>query len=248
MSPEAESAELVRLQKALAHAGVASRRQAEELILQGHVKVNGEVVQQLGTKVNPSTDVIELDGVVVQAEEQYEYYLLNKPPGYVTTVRDPQHRPTVVQLLRGVKTRVYPVGRLDLDSEGLLLMTNDGTLAHRLTHPRFGIEKEYSVELAAPIAPARLDRIRQGVDSLGEHLKPRTVETADGPGESSHLTVVLAEGKKREVRRMFEAVGSNVTRLVRTRFGPLSLDDLRPGKVRELKKEEIEQLRAATSG
>jgi len=139
-----------RLQKILAHAGVASRRAAERLISQGRVKVNGQVVTQLGATAALESDAIEVDGARIVSTEAFEYYLLNKPPGVVTTVRDPQRRPTVLSLLRDVRARVYPVGRLDAASEGLLLLTNDGELAHRLTHPRFGVEKEYAVDLAAP--------------------------------------------------------------------------------------------------
>jgi 23S rRNA pseudouridine2605 synthase len=234
-----------RLQKILAHAGVASRREAERLISQGRVRVNGQVVTQLGTSASPQDDKIEVDGAAIKPPETLEYHLLNKPPGVVTTVRDPQHRPTVVSLLHGVRARVYPVGRLDADSEGLLLLTNDGELAHRLTHPRFGVEKEYAVELAAPASRQQLDRIRQGIESQGERLRPQRLELE--AGERSQVSVVLAEGKKREVRRMFEAVGQRVVRLQRVRFGPLGLGDLEPGQHRPLTKEEIEQLRAATS-
>jgi len=234
-----------RLQKVLAHAGVASRRQAEQLISQGRVKLNGQVVTQLGTTVSLGEDAIEVDGRPLTAPEAFEYYLLNKPRGVVTTVRDPQRRPTVLSLLKGVKARVYPVGRLDADSEGLLLLTNDGELAHRLTHPRFGVEKEYAVELAEPASKQEVDRIRQGVESQGERLKPRQVRLQGAGG--LRLAVVLAEGKKREVRRMFEAVGRPVARLRRGRFGPLRTGNLPPGQYRALTNEEIEQLRAATS-
>ncbi len=233
-----------RLQKVLAHAGVASPRQAEQLILDGRVMVNGEVVRQLGTTVG-ETDEIEVDGRSVGQQEAFEYYLLHKPPGVVTTVRDPQRRPTVIGLMRGVKARVYPVGRLDADSEGLLLLTNDGELAHRLTHPRYGVEKEYVVELDRPAGDGELARIRQGVESQGERLQARRVRRQGAEG--AHVSVVLAEGKKREVRRMFEAVGSRVVRLQRVRFGPLRLGDLPPGRYRPLTKEEIERLRAAIS-
>ena len=233
-----------RLQKIMAHAGVASRREAERLISQGRVTVNGQVVTELGVSASPD-DEIEVDGRRLLGPETFEYYVLNKPPGVVTTVRDPQRRPTVLGLLRNVRARVYPVGRLDADSEGLLLLTNDGDLAHRLTHPRFGVEKEYAVELAAPVGTQQLDRIRRGIESQGERLRPRRLEPEAG---GTCVSVVLAEGKKREVRRMFEAVGQQVVRLRRRRFGPLRLGDLPLGHHRPLTKEEIEQLRAATSG
>jgi 23S rRNA pseudouridine2605 synthase len=238
------TAERDRLQKVLAHAGVSSRRQAEQLISSGRVKVNGEVVTQLGTTVSAG-DRVAVDGKLISRAEAFEYYLLHKPPGVVTTVRDPQRRPTVLQLLRGVTARVYPVGRLDADSEGLLLLTNDGELAHRLTHPRYGVDKEYLVELDRPASNQELARIRQGIESQGERLNARRVRRQGVDG--AHVSVVLAEGKKREVRRMFEAVGSRVLRLQRTRFGPVRLGDLPPGRYRALTKEEIERLRAATS-
>lgn len=232
----------MRLQKLLAQAGVASRREAERLISQGRVKVNGQVVTQLGSLANDSDDV-EVNGQRITGREAYEYYALNKPPGVVSTVRDPQGRATVRRLLREVKARVYPVGRLDADSEGLLLLTNDGDLAHRLTHPRYGVEKEYSVELERPVSKQELDRIRQGIESGGETLRVRKIQ-ARGTGAS----IVLTEGKKREVRRMFEAVGQRVNRLTRVRFGPLELDQLPPGEYRPLTRSEIEALKAATSG
>jgi len=234
-----------RLQKILAHAGVASRREAERLISSGRVRVNGQVVTELGSSASLGEDVIAVDGRPLAGPEAFEYFVLNKPPGVVTTVHDPQRRRTVMSLLRGVRSRVYPVGRLDADSEGLLLLTNDGELAHRLTHARFGIEKEYVVELAEPASKQELDRIRRGIESQGERLRPRQVRREDAAG--SCVAVVLAEGRKREVRRMFEAVGRQVVRLERRRFGPLRLDDLPPGHFRPLTKDEIEQLRAATS-
>ena len=232
-----------RLHKLLAQAGIASRRESEKLILAGRIRVNGCVVVQLGTMADVQEDVVEVDGIRLRGLEAAEYYLLHKPRGVVTTVRDPQRRPTVMRLLRGVTARVYPVGRLDADSEGLLLLTNDGDLAHRLTHPRFGIEKEYEVELDRPMSGAELDRLRRGVESLGDRLKPRAVNYHHG---GSGASVVLTEGKKREVRRMFEVIGLRVTRLSRVRFGPILLGDLPLGQFRPLTKEEIEQLTAAT--
>jgi 23S rRNA pseudouridine2605 synthase len=232
----------VRLQKLLAQAGVASRREAERLISQGRVSVNGAVVTQLGSQAAEDA-VIEVDGRRIIGREAYEYYVLNKPVGVLSTVRDPQGRPTVRRLLPEVKTRVYPVGRLDADSEGLLLLTNDGELAHRLTHPRYGVEKEYVVGLSQPPSKQELDRIRQGIQADGQTLRAREIRrTVDG------ICVVLAEGKKREVRRMFEAVGLRVVRLRRVRLGPLRLGQLAPGTYRPLTRSEIQALTAATSG
>jgi 23S rRNA pseudouridine2605 synthase len=234
-----------RLQNVLAQAGVASRREAERLILAGRVKVNGRAVRELGTKASVETDHIEVDGIRLRAAEAFEYYALNKPPGVVTTVHDPQRRPTVMHLLAGVEARVYPVGRLDADSEGLLLLTNDGELAHRLTHPRFGVEKEYDVELDQPAGQAELDRIWRGIESQGQRLAARSARIQPDSG-GRRAVVVLGEGRKREVRRLFEAVDRRVVRLLRVRFGPIRLGNLAPGRFRPLTKDEIEQLRAVT--
>jgi 23S rRNA pseudouridine2605 synthase len=229
----------------LAQAGVASRREAERLILQGRVWVNGQAAQ-LGESADLDSDTVALDGLPLVETETVEYYVLNKPAGVVTTVRDPQGRRTVREVLAPVKTRVFPVGRLDAESEGLLLLTNDGDLAYRLTHPRFGIEKEYVALLSRPVAEPELDRIRRGIKSDGQHLVPRRAALEDGSG--TKVVVVLAEGRKREVRRMFEAIGHRVTALERVRFGPLCLGDLPRGQFRALTKDEIEQLKAAASG
>lgn len=235
-----------RLQKLLAQAGVASRRAAEQLIAEGRVTVNGAVVDQPGSTASLERDVIALDGRPLVEREALVYFMLHKPPGVITTVRDPRRRRTARSLLRGVSARVYPVGRLDEDSEGLLLLTNDGELTHRLTHPRFGVEKEYLVELDAGLSTAELDRIREGVESRGDLLRPRQVRQS---GEDQRaFSVILTEGKKREVRRMFETAGRRVQRLRRIRFGPLTLGDLEPGAYRPLTKDEIERLRAVTSG
>ena len=237
----------VRLQKLLADAGVASRRHAEELITQGRVTVNGMVVDRLGARADASRDVVLVDGQPIR-RHKLAWYMLNKPVGVVTTAYDPQHRPTVLKLLKDVAERVYPVGRLDRDSEGLLLLTNDGELAHRLAHPRYGVEKEYLAETARPVRQADLDKLRGGIVSLGETLRPRRLESPPPGAQATGLTVVLVEGKKREVRRMFEAVGAHVVRLMRVRYGPLALGDLPGGQYRPLTEMEIDQLRAATSG
>ncbi|MBV8083711.1 MAG: rRNA pseudouridine synthase [Chloroflexi bacterium] len=235
-----------RLQKVLAQAGVASRREAERWIVAGRVRVNGEVVRELGAKASPDEDTIEVDGLHLTGPETFEYYALHKPVGVVTTVKDPQRRPTVMHLLASVAARVYPVGRLDADSEGLLLLTNDGELAHRLTHPRFGVEKEYEAELDRPVDQAALDTICRGIESQGQQLAARSARIQPDSG-GRVVMVVLAEGRKREVRRMFEALDRRVLRLLRVRFGAIALADLAPGRFRTLTKDEIEQLRAATS-
>jgi 23S rRNA pseudouridine2605 synthase len=211
-----------RLQKILAQAGLGSRRAAEALIAAGRVRVNGHVAT-LGTRADPETDTIEVDGAVVGVRQGLAHYLLNKPPGVVTTASDPQGRPTVVDLVPA-EPRVYPVGRLDADSEGLLLLTNDGDLAHRLTHPRFGVEKEYLAEVEGTPSRGALRLLRQGVDLDDGRTAPAKVSLV---GERT-LRIAIHEGRNRQVRRMAEAVGHPVRRLVRVRIGPLSDRRLAP--------------------
>ncbi len=219
----------VRLQKVLARAGLGSRRVCEELIADGLVTIDGEVAL-LGDRVDPETDRVEVDGVPIGIRPGTVTYLLNKPAGVVTTADDPQGRPIVVDLVPA-EPRVFPVGRLDLDTEGLLLLTNDGDLAHRLTHPSFGVEKEYLAEVGGgPPRRAALRRLREGVELEDGLTAPATVGTV-GP---SLLRIVIHEGRNRQVRRMCEAVGHPVRRLVRTRIGSLVDRTLAPGQWREL--------------
>ena len=237
-----------RLQKVLAHAGVASRRAAEALIKAGRVKVNGKVVQQLGTKVFPH-DQILLDDKPINRDQKSCYVLLNKPPGVITSARDPQGRTTVLDLVDIPGVRLYPVGRLDYDTSGLLLLTNDGELAYRLMHPRFEIEKTYLVGIRNAPNPDSLQRLAQGVeleDGLTAPAKVRYCGMKQMGKQSLHVVeITIHEGRNRQVRRMFDAVGYPVVALKRIRLGPLVLDKtLREGNYRHLTQEEIKALKA----
>ncbi len=229
------------MQKTLARCGFGSRRTCELLISAGRVKVIGEIAT-LGRKVEPDSDLVEVDGVALAVRPGLVCYLLNKPAGVVTTAADPQGRPKVVDLVP-TEPRVFPVGRLDAATEGLLLLTNDGELAQRLAHPSFGVEKEYLAEVAGVPAPGALRRLRQGVDLEDGPSAPAKVG-AVAPGV---LRIVVHEGRNRLVRRMCEAVGHPVRRLVRTRIGPISDPGLGPGSWRPLTVSEIRALEAATA-
>lgn len=240
-SPRAKTApEPERLQKALARAGLGSRRACEDLIREGRVTVNGKVAT-LGNRVDPSTDRVEVDGAQVPLDPGLRYYALNKPRGVVTTALDPQRRRDVSSYYPA-GPRVFPVGRLDRDSEGLLLLTNDGELANRLTHPRFGAEKEYLAEVEGTASDRAVARLVRGVeldDGLAKAHAARRVGAARG---RQAVRIVMAEGRKREVRRMLAAVGLTVRRLVRVRVGPVGLGRLRPGEVRPLTGNEVRAL------
>ncbi len=230
-----------RLQKVLARAGIASRRRAEELIDEGRVRVNGAVAT-LGDKVDVDIDAVEVDGARIGVAPGLVHYLLNKPAGVVTTASDPHGRPTVVALVPA-EPRVFPVGRLDQDTEGLLLLTNDGELAHRLTHPSYGVDKEYLAAVRGTPSPAALRQLREGVD-LDDG---RTAPARASVGSDGLLRIVIHEGRNRQVRRMCEAVGHPVERLVRTRIGPLTDRRLRPGQWRELTVDEVRSLERAVA-
>lgn len=228
-----------RLQKALARAGLGSRRTCEEFIADERVTVNG-VVATLGDRVDPDQDEVTVDGVVVGVRPGLVHYVLNKPAGVVTTADDPQGRPTVIELVPS-EPRVHPVGRLDLDTEGLLLLTNEGELTHRLTHPSFGVDKEYLAEVEGIPSRGALRRLREGVDLDDGRTAPARVSLL-----GDHLLrLTIHEGRNRQVRRMCEAVGHPVTRLVRTRIGPLTDRTLGPGEWRELTGAEVQELRLA---
>jgi 23S rRNA pseudouridine2605 synthase len=228
-----------RLQKVLARAGVGSRRACEILIEARRVRVNGEVAV-LGRRVDPQNDLVTLDGAPVGIREGLVYYLLNKPRGVVTTADDPEGRQTVVQMVPS-EPRVYPVGRLDYDTEGLLLLTNDGELAHRITHPSFGVKKEYLAEVEGTVSPGDLRALREGI-ALDDGLTAPAEVSLVGP---NLVRITIHEGRNRQVRRMLEAVGHPVTRLARTRIDKLSDRTLRPGHWRHLKSDEIRMLEAA---
>jgi 23S rRNA pseudouridine2605 synthase len=228
-----------RLQKILSQAGVSSRRAAERLMLEGRVTVNGVTVRELGTKADATRDDIRVDGRRIRARERLRYLLLNKPRGYVTTRSDPQKRPTVLDLLAGVREYVYPVGRLDYDSEGLLILTNDGELAARLAHPRHGVSRVYEADvLGEPDAHDR-DRLVRGVTIEGRRTAAVEV-VALGP---SRLRITIREGRNRQVRRMCDAIGHPVDRLRRVAIGPIRDATLKAGRWRDLRADEVEQLR-----
>jgi len=231
-----------RLQKILSAAGVASRRLSEELILQGRVSVNGHVVTELGTKADATRDDIRVDGRRIHVERRRRYILLNKPRGYVTTRRDPQGRPTVLDLLEGITEYVYPVGRLDYDSEGLLLLTNDGELAARLTHPRYEVERVYEARVRGVPDEHVLDRLARGVVIDGRRTAPARVRMRH-QGQQAIVEIALHEGRHRQVRQMFDAVGHPVVRLRRIRIGPIADDALPSGHYRELTPRELVLLR-----
>ena len=235
-----------RLQKILSNTGVASRRVAEELILAGRVRVNGVVLDTLGARADLEIDEITVDGEPV-TRGQYRYFMLNKPPGFVTTASDELGRETVMDLVPIGDIVLHPVGRLDADSEGLLLLTNDGHLTGMLTHPKYEVEKEYLVGLARPLARADQERLVRGIDSEGERLRAASVKTAQPSGEDPEgiggwVLLVLKQGRKREIRRMMTAIGQSVRVLRRVRVGPLVLGALGSGAFRELTEEEVSAL------
>ncbi len=234
-----------RLQKLLAHAGVASRRRAEVLIQEGRVRVNGEVVTQLGVQVDPETDRVDVDGVPVEPEAaSHTYLVLNKPVGVVSTAYDPQGRTTVVELVRA-EARVYPVGRLDADSEGLVLLTDDGALTYRLTHARYGVDKEYNALVDCAADRAHIGKLTQGVLLDDGEARAVAAGVLRETREGTWVRVVMHEGRKREVRRMLAAIGCRVLRLIRVRLGTATLGDLHPGESRPLAPNEIAALRRA---
>lgn len=235
------AAEGERLQKVLARAGLASRRVAEELIEAGRVTVNGEVAA-LGRRVDVDHDRVAVDGTPVAVRPGLVYYLLNKPLGVVSTAADPEGRPTVVDLVPA-EPRVYPVGRLDVATEGLLLLTNDGELTHRLTHPRYGVDKEYLAQVAGHPSPAAVRRLREGVELDDGRTAPARVALV----APDTLRIVIHEGRNRQVRRMCDAVGHPVRRLVRTRIGSLADRRLAPGEWRSLTAAEVRSLSEAAS-
>ena len=230
-----------RIQKVLARAGVASRRAIEEMIVRGRIRVNGGRVE-LGRRIDVSKDLVEVDGSRVPLSADLVYYLMNKPAGVVTTADDDEGRETVIDLLDDVDVRVYPVGRLDLDSEGALLLTNDGDLALRLTHPRFGVSKTYLAEVEGSVKDRTVRQIARGVeldDGVTGPARARLVERAPG---GTLIEISVSEGRNRQVRRMLESVGHPVRRLVRTAIGPLMLGRLKPATYRRLKPDEVREL------
>jgi 23S rRNA pseudouridine2605 synthase len=233
----------MRLQRFLARSGVASRRGSEDLMTAGRVSVNGRVVSELGAKVDPDTDVVTVDGTRVEPQAAPAYLALNKPSGFVTTMSDPQGRPTVAALVPTAEhPGLFPVGRLDADTTGLLLFTTDGELSHRVLHPKWHVDKVYRVVADGRIDDAALDTLRTGVVLDDGLTQPARVKLLDR-GATSTVEIVIREGRKRQVRRMFSAVGRPVLELHRQTFGPVELGDLAPGTWRELTDAEVSALR-----
>lgn len=236
-----------RLQKILAHAGLASRREAERWIAEGRITVNGSVVRKLGTQADPAKDSIKVDGKRIRPPAAPLYYAFHKPPGVITTLNDPDKRPDLTPFLRelGEKQRVFPVGRLDYNTAGLLLFTNDGELAQRLMHPRFGVKKLYQVKLSACPSEEELGRLRKGIRLDDGMTAPARVRVLEKLRKNAWVEIELHEGRKREVRRMFEALGYFVEKLIRVRMGTVALGKLAPGELRPLSKIEVASLKRA---
>lgn len=235
----------MRVQKFLSKAGVASRRASEDLMLAGRVRINGEVCRELGTKVDPAVDRVEVDGAEVNLPDQYIYILLNKPQNYITTLDDPHDRPIITDLLPANMPRIWPVGRLDWDSEGAILMTNDGNLTHKLTHPSHEIEKTYAVKVHGVIdnEADELERMREGVEiEPGVVTKPAVVKVGRDTGKNTWLEFRIHEGRNRQIRKMCEAVGFRVSRLRRLAIGPLTIIGVSSGEFRSLTSEEVYDL------
>ncbi len=236
-----------RLQKILSQAGIASRRASEQLMRDGRVTVNGVTIRELGTKADAAHDDIRVDGRRVKVAQRHRYLLLNKPRGYVTTRSDPERRPTVIDLLRGVHEYVYPVGRLDFESEGLLLLTNDGDLAARLTHPRHGVARVYEARVLGVPDAHDLERLARGIIVDGRRTQAADIKMLPHKRDADQTTLVLTirEGRNRQVRNMCDAIGHPVTHLARVAIGPIRDSSLKPGRWRELTAEEVRKLRAA---
>jgi 23S rRNA pseudouridine2605 synthase len=244
---EPRGKDLERLQKVLARAGIASRRACEELIAQGRITVNGQVIREPGTRIDPQRSKVEVDGQRIQVERPV-YFAVNKPKGYVSTNHDPGGRPRVIDLLPEVPQRVYTVGRLDEMSVGLLLLTNDGELAHKLAHPRFGVEKVYRAIVAGKPTREVLDKMIEGIWLAEGKARAKHVRVVGHKGEATILEMVLAEGKNREVRRMMAKLGHKIMSLTRVAVGPITLRGLKPGEHRRLSAHEVELLRRVAAG
>jgi pseudouridine synthase len=232
----------MRLQRFLAIAGVASRRRGEQLIAAGRVVVNGRVIQTPGSTVDPDRDIVEVDGERIETEKKV-YLLLNKPGGYLSAVTDARGRPTVSELTADLPARLYPVGRLDMDTEGALLMTNDGELCHRLTHPKFGVEKTYHARVRGKPSNAALLKLRKGIDIGEGRTSPARVRLLDVKGSLSRLEIIIHEGRKRQIKRMCKAIGHPVVGLKRVEFAGVRLGRLKPGEYRPLSRAEVSKLK-----
>jgi 23S rRNA pseudouridine2605 synthase len=237
-----------RLQKLISQAGITSRRAAEEMILAGRVMVNGAVITELGSKADPAIDRITVDGKPVKPSTNLIYILLNKPVGYMTTLDDPEGRQVVTDLLKEINERVYPVGRLDYNTEGLLLLTNDGEWANKLMHPRHEIDKQYHVRVRGKAHKSQLDQLAAGVIIDGKVTAPATVAMVKEGEQNDWLSITIHEGRNRQIRKMCEAVSLSVVRLKRVRYGTLDVGELRPGQYRLLNDTEVRKLATPQKG
>ena len=238
-----ETNSLVRLQKALADAGVASRRACEELITDGRVSVNGEQITQLGTKVNPEKDELAVDGEIINANKSKSYLIFNKPAGVLSTMSDPEGRPSLGDYFKERSERLFHVGRLDKESEGLIVLTNDGEIAHRATHPSYGLVKKYIVEIEGHLSAVQAQELRDGIrleDGLARALE--VIVLREPTPKNAWIEISIHEGRYHIVRRMFEELGLPVLRLIRTEFGPLNIGDTKVGRWRHLNEGEVENL------
>lgn len=232
----------VRLQKYLASCGIASRRAAEKLIAEGAIEVDGHTITEMGYKVDPVNQEVRYRGEVVKPKKEYTYILLNKPKGYVTTLSDPQGRPIVTSLVKNIDTRVFPVGRLDIDTEGALILTDDGALAHKILHPSHESTKTYEVVVKGFIRPGTIRTLEKGIELDGQKTWPAQISKAQKQGSTSRLVITIHEGRKRQVRRMFEAVGHPVVNLKRIAYGRLLLGSLKSGAYRFLGPKDLKKV------
>lgn len=232
----------VRLQKYLASCGVASRRRAEKLIAEGAIEVDGKIITEMGYKIDPDNQQVRFRGEIVRPKKEHTYILLNKPKGYVTTLSDPQGRPIVTSLLKDVDTRVFPVGRLDIDTEGALILTDDGELAHKVLHPRHESTKTYEVVVKGLVKPGTLRALEKGIELDGQKTWPAQISKIKQQGATSRLVITIHEGRKRQVRRMFDTVSHPVVNLKRIAYGRLTLGSLKSGAYRFLGPQDLKKV------
>ncbi len=232
----------IRLQKYLAECGLASRRKAELLISEGSVSVDGKIITEMGYKLDPELQEVRYRGELVRRKKKHTYILLNKPRGYVTTMSDPQGRPIVTSLIKDLDVRVFPVGRLDIDTEGALILTDDGELAHKILHPSHESNKTYEAVVKGLVSPGKIRKLEQGIEIDGRKTWPAKISKAVKQGPASRLVITIHEGRKRQVRKMFEAVGHPVINLKRIAYGQLRLGSLPSGSYRYLSPEELKKL------
>lgn len=238
----------MRLQKYMAHCGVASRRKCETMIEEGRVSVNGKIVNTMGVVIDPKEDVVIVDGRKIELEDRMIYIALNKPVGYISSVKDQFDRPTVIDLIDSDMERVYPVGRLDYDSEGLILLTNDGNLAYKLTHPKYSVPKEYLVVVEGSPLQSDLNTLRQGIYLDGSMTRPAIIEPIKINRDVSSFSVILMEGRNRQIRKMFDFISHPVISLQRVRIANILLKDLVPGQWRYLTQSEVDDLKDSVKG